>query len=235
MTDLSPLRFLTSTVTDTQSCHIFMGSIRELQFFLVQNHPRIVVIIDEGVLDIWRTELQSLLDHRGLVTLTVIPISEGESSKQLPEFLRVIDLLQNVPVNRRDALLIVGGGSCCDLGGTVATTFMRGIPYILVPTTLMAMVDAALGGKVAINLPSAKNLFGGFHTPVAVWVDIDFLSTLPGREIRQAFGEMIKLAVIADDPQFFIYNVPAAIGRHTAYVFGNTQLERETRAINEFE
>jgi 3-dehydroquinate synthase len=200
---MQPGPLFTSTVHDIQICSISFGSIRELKEYLLTRYPRVVVIVDEKVLQIYHSTLKSIFDMNGIELLCMIPVAEGESCKQVNEFLRVIELLQNLPINRRDTIVVIGGGACCDMGGVVAATFMRGIPYVLIPTTLMAMVDAAYGGKVALNLSKGKNLLGGFHTPKAVWVDTAFLGTLPKREIRQALGEVLKIAIISNDPEFF--------------------------------
>lgn len=197
------VRSFTSTVSNIQTCLISIDSILKIREYLLENHPRIAVIIDKKVFEIWRSILESIFTVDGLELICMIPIAEGESCKQINEFLRVIERLENVPLDRRDALIVIGGGACCDMGGVVAATFMRGLPYVLIPTTLLAMVDAAYGGKVAINLSKGKNLFGSFHTPKAVWVDTAFLKTLPKREVRQALGEVIKIAIISNDSEFF--------------------------------
>jgi 3-dehydroquinate synthase len=100
----------------------------------------------------------------------------------------------------RDSVMIaLGGGVVGDLAGFVAATFMRGIPVVQIPTTLVAMVDAAIGGKTAVDTPAGKNLVGAFHPPAAVLVDPQLLATLPLREMRAGFAEIVKHGVIADD------------------------------------
>jgi 3-dehydroquinate synthase len=100
----------------------------------------------------------------------------------------------------RDSVVIaLGGGVVGDLAGFVAATFMRGIPVVQIPTTLVAMVDASIGGKTAVDTPSGKNLVGAFHPPAAVLVDPQLLATLPLREMRAGFAEIVKHGVIADD------------------------------------
>src|SRR5262249_39546820 len=97
-----------------------------------------------------------------------------------------------------------GGGGGGGLAGFVAATWNRGLPLLMVPTTLLAMVDSAVGGKVGVNHPRGKNLIGAFHQPVGVWVDTAFLDTLPGREYRSGLAEVVKYGVILD-PAFFVY------------------------------
>jgi 3-dehydroquinate synthase len=98
----------------------------------------------------------------------------------------------------------VGGGVIGDLAGFVAATYARGLPLLMVPTTLLAMVDSAVGGKVGVNHPRAKNINGAFHQPVGVWIDTEALSTLPPREVRCGLAEVIKYGVILD-PHFFAF------------------------------
>jgi 3-dehydroquinate synthase len=97
-------------------------------------------------------------------------------------------------------VIALGGGVVGDLGGFVAATFMRGIPVVQVPTTLVAMVDAAIGGKTAVDTPAGKNLVGAFHSPATVLIDPHLLATLPLREMRAGFAEVVKYGVIADGP-----------------------------------
>jgi len=104
----------------------------------------------------------------------------------------------------RPLILALGGGVVGDLAGFVAATFRRGVPYIQLPTTLLAQVDSAIGGKVGIDLPEAKNLIGAFYQPKAVLEDTDFLGTLPARQVRNGMGEVIKYAVI-QSPELFRY------------------------------
>jgi 3-dehydroquinate synthetase len=100
----------------------------------------------------------------------------------------------------RDSVVIaLGGGVVGDLAGFVAATFMRGVPVVQIPTTLVAMVDASIGGKTAVDTPAGKNLVGAFHPPAAVLVDPQLLATLPLREMRAGFAEIVKHGVIADD------------------------------------
>jgi 3-dehydroquinate synthase len=122
-------------------------------------------------------------------------------------------------------VLAVGGGVVGDLAGFVAATYNRGLPLLMVPTTLLAMVDSSVGGKVGINLPQGKNLVGAFHQPAAVWIDTSFLATLPDREYRSGLAEVVKYGVILDAELFawleqnadaVLAREPAAVGRVVA-------------------
>src|SRR5207245_366115 len=112
------------------------------------------------------------------------------------------EFLSGAGIERSGAVIALGGGVVGDVAGFAAATWMRGIPYVQVPTTLLAMVDSSIGGKTAVNLPAGKNLVGAVHQPVAIICDLDYLKTLPEGEYRAAWGEIIKCAV-AGDRQLF--------------------------------
>lgn len=152
----------------------------------------------------WRChgeEVRAALRGAGVEPL-VLPFAGGELGKDWSAARRAMDLLVSAGVQRRDLLVLFGGGVVCDAGGFVAAVFMRGVPYVNVPTTLMAQVDAAIGGKVAVNHPRAKNLIGAFHHPRGVYVNPRFLCSLPPEELRNGFAEMVKVALV-DRPGSF--------------------------------
>src|SRR5437764_1605831 len=132
-------------------------------------------------------------------TLTVLP--SGESQKSLTVAAGLYERLLDFQADRRTLVVAVGGGVIGDLAGFVAATFARGLPLLMVPTTLLAMVDSSVGGKVAVNLPRAKNMVGVFHQPVGVWLDTATLATLPPREYASGLAEVVKYGVILD-PDF---------------------------------
>ena len=127
--------------------------------------------------------------------LTVPP---GETSKSFAELERVIDRLLAFGLDRRDLIVALGGGVVGDLAGLAAALFMRGIDFVQVPTTLLAQVDSSVGGKTAIDTPRGKNLVGAFHQPRLVVADIDLLATLPERQIRSGWAEVLKHGLICD-------------------------------------
>jgi 3-dehydroquinate synthase len=126
----------------------------------------------------------------------------GEASKSLSTAVGLLDWLAGTDLARRDVVLAVGGGVVIDTVGWVASAYMRGVPYINVPTTLLAHVDAALGGKVAVDHATAKNLIGAFYQPAAVVSNVGYLSTLDQRQLRAGLAEAIKKGVIAS-PELF--------------------------------
>ena len=128
--------------------------------------------------------------------VTVVQVVDGEQAKSVDVLASLWDAAADVPLERRDAVVALGGGVVGDLAGFVAATYNRGISVVQVPTTLLAMVDAAIGGKTAIDIAAGKNLVGAFHQPAAVVVDPAVLSTLGERAYREGFGEVVKYGLI---------------------------------------
>ena len=158
---------------------------------------RYAVITDSNVGPIYARKVAPQLDPEAADILT---IPAGESNKTREVWARLTDELLAKGHGRDSAVIALGGGVVGDLAGFVAATFMRGIPVIQVPTTLLAMIDASIGGKTAVDTPSGKNLVGAFHAPAAVLIDPQLLVTLPLRELRAGFAEVLKHGVIADEP-----------------------------------
>src|SRR5207302_4955644 len=129
---------------------------------------------------------------------SVESLPPGEGQKSLAVASGLYDRLAELRADRRTLVVAVGGGVIGDLAGFVAATYNRGLPLLMVPTTLLAMVDSSVGGKVGVNHPRAKNLIGAFHQPVGVWIDTAALATLPEREYRSGLAEVVKYGVILD-------------------------------------
>jgi 3-dehydroquinate synthase len=125
-------------------------------------------------------------------------IPDGEQAKEIAVAARLWSRLAGHQIGRTDCVVGIGGGAACDLAGFVAATWLRGVRVVLVPTTLLGMVDAAVGGKTAVNIPEGKNLVGAFHPPAGVLADLATLATLPGREYVSGLAEVIKAGFIAD-------------------------------------
>jgi 3-dehydroquinate synthase len=164
---------------------------------------RVALVTDDTVDRLYARDIGSWLASRG-TTVHTASIAPGESSKSLSTASDLLDWLAQTDTRRRDILLAVGGGVIIDTVGWVASAYMRGIAYVNVPTTLLAQVDAAIGGKVAVNHAAAKNLIGGFYAPLAVVSCTDWLSTLGPRQIRSGLAEVVKVAVISS-PQLLTY------------------------------
>src|SRR5205085_6905467 len=144
-------------------------------------------------------------------------VPAGESSKSFECFQQIIDWLVEQKAEAKEAIIALGGGVVGDLTGFVAACYLRGVPFIQVPTTLLAQVDAAIGGKTGINHPSGKNLIGAFYQPKLVYVDPAFLLTLPERVYREGWAEIVKYAMILDAELFdLLEKYPAALQTRNA-------------------
>jgi 3-dehydroquinate synthase len=177
--------------------------------------PRAVLIADENVLQHAEAIANSLNDS-GFVP-TLLTVTPGEASKTLNMAARLYDALAQLPADRSTPIVAAGGGVVGDLAGFVAATWHRGVPLVMVPTSLLAMVDSSVGGKVGVNHPAGKNLIGAIHQPIGVWIDTTLLATLPEREYRSGLSEVVKDAVIAD-AEFFAWletNADAVLARET--------------------
>lgn len=157
---------------------------------------RYALITDSNVGPLYAEKVRSQLEKGSTEVLT---IPAGESNKSRESWGRLTDQMLAKKFGRDSVVIALGGGVVGDLAGFVAATFMRGIPVVQIPTTLVAMVDASIGGKTAVDTPAGKNLVGAFHPPAAVLVDPQLLVTLPLREMRAGFAEIVKHGVIADD------------------------------------
>jgi 3-dehydroquinate synthase len=152
-----------------------------------------------------------------LPNVKLFALAPGESCKTLAEVEKTTQWLAENGYDRRGAVVGVGGGAATDHAGFAAAVYLRGVKFALVPTTLLAMVDASVGGKTAVDLPAGKNLVGAFHQPSAVVADLGFLETLPAREIRAGLAEVVKCGFIADAEVLAILErLPAAPGRELA-------------------
>ena len=157
---------------------------------------RVAVVADAHVADL---HLQQLVDACGdQPPNAILRFPPGEASKTLETAARLYGELAAAQVGRRDLILTFGGGVAGDLGGFLAATWLRGVSFLQIPTTLEAAIDASIGGKTAVNTPAGKNLVGAFHQPIAVVVDTDLLATLPRREYIAGLAESVKHALIAD-------------------------------------
>jgi 3-dehydroquinate synthase len=164
-----------------------------------------IVITDQAVDAPWATPLaQSLESISGPESIRVskAAVASGETSKSIAQFEQLLKWILDEGGDRRSVVIAVGGGVVGDLAGYVAASFTRGIRFVQVPTTLLAMVDSSVGGKTGINLPGAKNMVGAFWQPSLVLIDTDVLTSLPDRSYLSGLAEVIKYGVI-DDAEFF--------------------------------
>lgn len=196
---------LKSTIDNSYTILIKAGILNELVEDLVQNPLGFsyAIITDSKVKKLYGSKLKTLLlQHISNVLLIDFPMGEKQKNRDIKA--RIEDNMFEVGFGRDSAIIALGGGVVGDIAGFVASTYTRGIPYIQVPTTLVACVDSSIGGKTAVDTKHGKNLVGTFHQPKRVYIDINTLKTLEPKEIREGAAEIIKYAVIADE---YLFNV----------------------------
>jgi 3-dehydroquinate synthase len=166
------------------------------------------IISDESVFSICGNKVEGILKDAGFAVNSFV-VPPGEETKSMDSVIRIYDFLVEHRAERDDIIVALGGGMVGDLAGFVAATFLRGMPWVQVPTSLVAMVDASIGGKVGVNHPEGKNLVGAFYQPSFVLADVQTLATLPRRELTSGWAEVIKHGMILDEEfvQFLETNV----------------------------
>ena len=153
------------------------------------------MLTDGNVAPFYLAPVQAALREKQLQTFVLPP---GEQEKTLARFTEVMAVLAGMGASRDTTVLALGGGVVGDMAGFAAACWMRGVRFVQLPTTLLAMVDSAVGGKTAVDLPQGKNLVGAFHQPSAVLADVATLDTLPGRELRAGLAEVVKYGALGD-------------------------------------
>ena len=166
------------------------------------NGCRLIPITDSDVAPLHLSPLETALDAAGLIRAPSVIIPSGESAKSIPVLGQLLDSILAGGCDRRSVILALGGGVTGDLAGFAASIVLRGVGLIQIPTTLLAQVDSAVGGKTGINAAVGKNLIGSFHQPLAVLADTQTLSTLPLRQLRAGYAEVVKHALLGDAPFF---------------------------------
>lgn len=162
---------------------------------------RAVVVTDTVVGGLHLATLRAGLAEAGFTTAEII-VEGGESAKSLARYSALVEQIIDVGIERKTALIALGGGVVGDLAGFAAATVLRGLPFVQVPTTLLAQVDSSVGGKTGVNTRQGKNLVGAFHQPAVVLADTATLATLPPRELRAGYAEIVKAGLIGDAPLF---------------------------------
>ncbi|MED3625291.1 3-dehydroquinate synthase [Neobacillus thermocopriae] len=185
--------------TESKNYPVYIGEgvLNKLRTFLndyFTNLTRIFIITDETVANLHLDKLSSVLNPWNPIIFTT---PSGEKAKTFEVFYAALSKALEDQLDRKSVILAFGGGAVGDLSGFVASVFMRGIPFIQIPTTILAH-DSAVGGKTAINHPLGKNMIGAFYQPEAVFYDLELLRTLPPQEVRSGFAEVIKHALIHD-------------------------------------
>ena len=162
---------------------------------------KIAVITDRNVGRLYARRLEDTLVENGF-KVKIITVEPGEKSKSIAVLTDIWNELLDFEITRGDMIMTLGGGVAGDLGGFAASTLLRGIPFVQVPTSLLAQIDSSIGGKTAINLPKGKNLVGSFYQPEIVFIDPDLLTTLESRFFRDGMAEVIKYGCIRNKELF---------------------------------
>ncbi|HPK53226.1 MAG TPA: 3-dehydroquinate synthase [Smithellaceae bacterium] len=180
--------------------HIGTSILDRMALLIAKNHKagRHVVITDSNVGRLHGDKLITVMQGVGLHA-DLIEFPAGEASKNINTVLAVVKKLLDLGADRKSLLVAFGGGVVGDMVGFIASVFMRAVPYIQIPTTLIAQVDSSVGGKTAVDLPYGKNLLGTFYQPRAVFADLSYLATLPEKEFINGLAEIIKYGVIDDE------------------------------------
>lgn len=182
-------------------CSIFIGSglMEKIPTLLdIKKYSKIFIITDQNTKPLFLKKLISTLPIKS----GSIDLPSGEKAKNIESIKKIWEALVKGQYDRKSLVINLGGGVICDMGGFAASTFMRGLDFLNIPTTLLAQVDASVGGKTGIDFAGIKNLIGAFDQPMAVIVDVDALATLPKREFLSGFSEIIKHGLICNEKYF---------------------------------
>ena len=191
--------FRVETPQHSYAAVVERGVIASAAQYLPPNAGKVFVISDE---DIWTHQGGRLAGALSGIDTELLFLPGGEDQKRLAPLEVLADRMVGLGADRTSVIVAFGGGIVTDMAGFLAAIFMRGIPLVQIPTTLLGQVDASIGGKTGVNLASGKNLIGSFHQPVAVLIDPDVLDTLPEREYRAGLYEIIKAGIIRDRSLF---------------------------------
>ena len=225
--------------TARESYPIYIG--RQLQITLgdeianlKSQGSRLAVVTDSAIRQAIPQYFDGVFD--GIPTIEIPP---GETSKSLSEFGRVLDFFASNGLDRGGVAIAFGGGVVGDLTGFAAASWLRGIRFIQVPTTLLSMVDSSVGGKTGINIDSGKNLVGAFHQPISVYEDLDLLASLPPREFAAGMAEVVKYGMLGDSELFDLLEAKPLLGfqdeRLAGVVKRNCQLKADVVNADEKE
>lgn len=179
------------------------GALAELPALLTSLRPTgaVAICTDSNVAPLCAERVAKLAADAGFRSVTSV-MPAGEENKRIQRIEEFIGDFLKAGMDRGSLVIALGGGVVGDVAGYAAASFMRGVPFVQIPTTIVAQVDSSVGGKTGVNHPYAKNIIGAFHQPAAVLIDLDLLATLPPRELRAGLAEVIKHGVIADEDLF---------------------------------
>ena len=195
---------------------------------------KVCIVSDSNVWPLYGTDVTNQLLNAGIQCCRFV-FPAGEGNKNTTTYLELLNCLAENQLTRSDCMIALGGGVVGDLAGFAAATYLRGIPYIQLPTTLLAMVDSSVGGKTAIDLPAGKNLCGAFYQPNAVLCDTDVLETLPKDVLRDGYAEVMKYGILYD-PALFAHLEENVLLFDREYVIGRcVELKRDAVMQDEFD
>ena len=195
---------------------------------------RVVLISDDTVFSLYGEKVKKGLTDSGYSVCEYI-FNHGEEAKSLENFGKIMDFCVENSITRTDLFVALGGGVVGDLTGFVASCYLRGVDFVQIPTTVLAMVDSSVGGKTAINLKSGKNLCGAFYQPIAVFADCETLNTLPEETFNEGCAEIIKYGMILDG-EFLTFLTDNSIKENIEYVIKRcVEIKRDVVNHDEFE
>lgn len=192
---------------------------------------RVLIVTDSGVPSEYAETVRAVCKDARIITLP-----EGEGTKSIDSFATLLNAMLSFGMTRTDCVVAVGGGVVGDLSGFAAASFMRGIDFYNIPTTLLSQVDSSIGGKTAINLSGVKNIVGAFHQPKGVICDLDTLKTLPDRQISNGLAEAIKMSLTSDGELFALFeNEKISEELLEKIVIGSVNIKRSVVEADEHE
>lgn len=226
-------------INASKSYDVLIGSnlienIGELLCSAFKKECKVAIISDSNVFPIYGATVSESLAKCGFKVVSYT-FPAGESSKTAATYLDILNFLAQNHLTRADAILALGGGVTGDIAGFAAATFLRGIPYIQVPTSLLAMVDSSVGGKTAIDLSAGKNLVGAFYQPILVVCDLNTLNTLPEHVFSDGCAEVIKYSVLFDETLFAHLESRGLDFDREAVISRCVELKRNIVAEDEFD
>lgn len=224
------------TASKEYNVHIgsgFLDSVGEM-IAEIKRPCRAVIVSDDTVFSLYGERVKTSLEKSGFAVLEYI-VPHGENSKSVENFTKIQEFCAENNVTRTDLFIALGGGVVGDLAGFVASTYLRGVDFVQIPTTVLAMVDSSVGGKTAINLNAGKNLCGAFYQPIAVFADCETLKTLPDETFNEGCAEIIKYGMILDG-EFLTFLKDNDIKENIVYVIKRcVEIKRDVVDQDEFE
>ncbi len=200
----------------------------------IKRQCRVVLVSDDNVFPLYGETVKNSLEGNGYSVCEFV-VANGEESKSFENYQKILEFCAENSITRTDLFVALGGGVVGDLTGFVASTYLRGVDFVQIPTTVLAMVDSSVGGKTAINLKAGKNLCGAFYQPIAVFADCDTLKTLPEETFNDGCAEIIKYGMILDK-DFLEFLQNNEIKDNIEYVIKRcVEIKRDVVSHDEFE